>query len=237
MKTIENREQLLEAEKQRHAVRSYTDKPIDPTAVEKLEALSAQLSKEGNLNIQLILDDPAAFKSGMARFGSFENVRNCIAIGGAPAPDLEERAGYYGEQLVLLAQTLGLNTCWVGMTFNKSAVRSTFKLARGEKLVIVISLGYGTTQGSPHKVKDLSEICDEDTAEMPDWYRAGLESALLAPTAVNQQKFSFSRKGTTVTAKADPGALASLDFRRVDLGIVKFHFELGAGPENFTWGN
>jgi hypothetical protein len=30
--------------------------------------------------------------------------------------DLDEKVGYWGEQLVLLAQTLGLNTCWVGLS-------------------------------------------------------------------------------------------------------------------------
>ena len=30
---------------------------------------------------------------------------------------------------------------------------------------------------------------------MPDWFREGVVAALLAPTAVNQQKFFISRDG------------------------------------------
>lgn len=58
-----------------------------------------------------------------------------------------------------------------------------------------------------------------------------MESALLAPTAVNQQRFRFSLDGSTVTAVSTGGARS-----KVDLGIVKYHFEAAAGKENFTWG-
>ena len=67
---------------------------------------------------------------------------------------------------------------------------------------------------------------------MPDWFRKGMEAAQLAPTAVNQQKFLFTLSdGNTVTAKAIGGF-----YDKVDLGIVKYHFEIGAGKENFSWG-
>ncbi len=64
----------------------------------------------------------------------------------------------------------------------------------------------------------------------PQWYRDGVEAALLAPTAVNQQRFSFTRKDRQVRART------KLTFYgRMDLGIAKYHFELAAGKENFDW--
>ena len=60
---------------------------------------------------------------------------------GKKGPDLDEKCGYYGERLVLKAQQLGLNTCWVAMTYSK--VKTAFTVNSGEKLFIVISLGYG----------------------------------------------------------------------------------------------
>lgn len=57
-----------------------------------------------------------------------------------------------------------------------------------------------------------------------------MDAALLAPTAVNQQKFTFSRQGDRVTPRASLGF-----YSKIDLGIVKYHFELAAGRENFTW--
>ena len=65
---------------------------------------------------------------------------------------------------------------------------------------------------------------------MPDWFEKGVEAALLAPTAMNQQKFVFVRKGNAVSAKAKAGF-----YSKIDLGIVKYHFELGAGRDNFHW--
>ena len=60
--------------------------------------------------------------------------------------------------------------------------------------------------------------------------KKGVEAALLAPTAVNQQKFYLTLDGNKVKAKAGLGPCA-----KMDLGIVKYHFELGAGKENFEW--
>ena len=60
---------------------------------------------------------------------------------------------------------------------------------------------------------------------MPDWFKAGIEAALLAPTAVNQQKFTFTLDGDTPSV----GVSANGPFVRLDLGIVKYHFELGSG--------
>ena len=65
---------------------------------------------------------------------------------------------------------------------------------------------------------------------MPEWFRRGVQAALLAPTAMNQQKFTFTLQGDTVSAKAGTGF-----YSKVDLGIAKYHFEIGAGTENFRW--
>ena len=138
-----------------------------------------------------------------------------------------ERCGYYGELLVLKAQELGLNTCWAALTHG----RSKAVIGADEKEVIVIALGYGKTQGIEHKSKKLSDVSNI-SADAPVWFKRGVKAAILAPTAVNQQKFRFERKGNTVTAKA--GRIGPC--LKIDLGIVKCHFEIGAGKENFIWG-
>ena len=210
----------------RHSVRQYLDRPIPGEVRAALNARAAALNAEGGLNMQLIYDEPACFSSRLAHYGKFENANNYIALVGRKAPDLEERCGFYGEELVLEAQALGLNTCWVALTHG----RSRAAVAEGEREVILISLGYGRTPGSPRRSKaarDVSNLSDDS----PEWFRRGVEAALLAPTAVNQQKFRFERDGDRVMAKA--GQVGTQ--LKVDLGIVKCHFELGAGKENFTW--
>lgn len=214
----------------RHSVRQYLEKALDAETVQRLQEAVEQYNKEADLHIQLVTDEPKAFTGPMAKYGSFRGVSSYFVIAGKDAPDLDERGGYYGEKLVLLAQELGLNTCWVALTYSKKKAR--IELNEGERLVIVIALGYGETQGHERKTKPIEKLC-EVSGEMPDWFRRGMEAAQLAPTAVNQQQFCITLHGDgMVSAKALPGVC-----NKIDLGIVKCHFTLGAGEENFRWRN
>ncbi|MDO5324950.1 MAG: nitroreductase family protein [Clostridia bacterium] len=219
--------EMMEVMRARHSVRRYVDRPLPADVVDVLEAEIAACNREGEMHIQLVKDEPEAFSGFMARYGRFSGVRNYLALVGKKGPDLEEKCGYYGERLVLLAQSLGLNSCWVAMSYDRS--KAACKVDAGEKLCIVIALGYGATQGVPHKSKSVEQVMAAK-GEVPAWFRAGVEAALLAPTAVNQQKFKFALEDGAVAAKAGTGF-----YSRIDLGIVKYHFELGAGRENFRW--
>ena len=218
---------ILEAMKNRHSVRSYIDKLIDSEVLKALRAQIDTCNKESGLHIQLVTDEPNAFGGFMAHYGKFSGVKNYIALIGAKSADLHEKLGYYGERIVLKAQQLGLNTCWVALTFSKGKSKCT--IGKGEKLVCVISLGYGATQGVAHKSKPMETLCRLD-GTMPDWFKKGMEAALLAPTATNQQKFLFTLSGNIVKAEATGGF-----YSKMDLGIVKYHFEIGAGKDHFKW--
>lgn len=204
----------------RHSVRAYYDKAIDAKAVETLNECIEQCNKDGGLNIQLVLNEHEAFDGFMAHYGKFSGVSNYIALIGKKTKDLDEKLGYYGEKIVLLAQTLGLNTCWVAMTYKK--IKTAFKINKGEKLRLVIALGYGKSQGVAHKPKPIEKVCSIN-GDTPSWFVSGVRAALLAPTAMNQQKFFFSLKNGVVSVKAGKGF-----YTKVDLGIVKYHFELGS---------
>lgn len=218
--------ELIEAIQARHSVRQYTDKPLTEDILAVLNNEIDICNKESGLHIQLITNEPKAFNSFMAHYGKFSGVTNYIALIGKKSPDLDEKCGYYGERLVLLAQQLGLNTCWVALTYSK--IKSAFTTGKGEKLCVVIALGYGKTQGVPHKSKPMSEVMQ--AVNPPIWFQNGIKAALLAPTATNQQKFQFSLDGNRVSIKAGTGF-----YTKMDLGIVKYHFEIGAGTENFIW--
>lgn len=218
---------LKEAMKERHSVRQYKSQPLSTEAVSAMQAEIDACNHESGLHIQLVTDEPKAFDSFMAHYGKFKGVRNYIALIGKKDSELDEKCGYYGERLVLKAQQLGLNTCWVAMTYSK--VETAFSIDSGEKLCVVIAIGYGDTQGVPHKSKTFEEVVKTD-GQMPDWFRSGVETALLAPTAMNQQKFMFTLDGNKVTAKAGKGF-----YTKLDLGIVKYHFEIGAGKDVFQW--
>lgn len=215
---------LLKAIDERHSVRSYLDKPIEEEKRERLAAVIAECNKESGLHVQLITDEPKAFDSFMAHYGKFFGVKNYIALIGGKGAD--EKIGYYGEKIALTAQALGLNTCWVAMTYKK--IKTAFELNKGEKVYCVLSLGYGATQGAEHKVKTAEQVSVADNP--PEWFNRGVAAALKAPTAMNQQKFVFTYKNGKVEASAKFGF-----YSKIDLGIAKCHFELGAGKDNFEW--
>ncbi|MDO4942040.1 MAG: nitroreductase family protein [Lachnospiraceae bacterium] len=210
---------ILEIMRARHSVRQYREGKIESDKRQALEKLAKECNRASGLNIQLIFDEPKCFQGFMAHYGKFSGVENYIALVGKKGADLEEKAGYYGEKLVLKAQELGLNTCWVALTHGKCSA----KVRKGEKLICIIALGYGAVQGTEHKNKPLEQLCDcIDT--MPDWFSKGMEAVLLAPTAMNQQKFYFTMKNGKVYAKAGKGF-----YTKMDLGIVKYHFEAVTG--------
>ena len=220
---------LLEAIAARHSVRTYEDRALAGDVRAALLRCMEESAREGRLNIQLVEDDPSAFTGFLARYGRFRGVRDYIVLAGAKADDLDERVGYYGERIVLEAQRLGLNTCWVALTYTRNAER--IRLNEGERLRCVISIGYGTTQGRGHRIKSYDRVAWPARHEAPDWYVRGVEAALLAPTAVNQQQFRFRlMPGGGVQARARFGIYA-----RIDLGIVKYHFEVGAAPHSVEW--
>lgn len=221
--------EILEAMKARHSVRSYMDKRIPDEIVLQLQAEIDACNKEGGLHIQLVTGEPKAFDGMMAHYGKFSGVQNYIALIGKKSGDLEEKLGYYGERIALRAQMLELNTCWVALSFSKGITKKSCEIRQGEKLVCVLSLGYGATQGIAHRSKPIEVLCQAETP-MLDWFKAGMEAALLAPTAINQQKFMLTQQKDVVQAKSTGGF-----YCQVDLGIVKYHFEVGAGTENFHW--
>lgn len=217
---------ISECIKSRHSVRAYEDKPLSPDIVAKLEESISSANRDGSLSCRLIRNDKTIFDTILNHYGWFKNVSNVIVLAGKDAPDLEERTGYYGERIVLAATALGLGTCWVAGTYKKKNV----PVSAGEKLVCVIAVGYPMKPGKAHKSKSFSQVSITD-GPVPDWFKNGVESALLAPTAINQQKFCFVLEGSAVEAKIKGTGSAV----KVDLGIVKEHFEEGAGRENFHW--
>ncbi|MGN0182831.1 MAG: nitroreductase family protein [Candidatus Ornithomonoglobus sp.] len=220
--------ELIEAIKNRHSVRSYDERKIEGDVKKELLGFIEQCNRESGLHMQLVLDEPKAFGGFMAHYGKFSGVKNYIALIGKKGSDLDEKCGYYGEKVVLKAQQLGLNTCWVALTYSK--IKTAFQIDNGEKLCVVIAVGYGTTQGTAHRSKPIDSVINTADGASPAWFKAGTEAALLAPTAMNQQKFTFALNGNKVSAKAGAGF-----YSRLDLGIVKYHFEIGAGTENFRW--
>lgn len=211
---------VKEAMMERHSVRNYQDKAIESEKVQELNALIEECNKEGNLHIQLLEDAGNTFNRLLSKAMGLGSAPSVIACVGPDDDTLDERIGYYGEKIVILAQQLGLNTCWAG-TYNKKNVEANIE--KGERLAIVIAIGYGVNSGRVRKSKAIADVIQGNEAEMPEWFIEGVKMALLAPTAVNQQKFEIALNGDGYEV-IDKGGILS----KIDKGIVKYHFEVGS---------
>lgn len=224
---------LLEAIEARHSVRRYIDRPLTADIIEALQAKVDECNRDGNLHIQLVTDEPKGFSGGLA-YGTFSGVSNYLVMAGTRADDLDERIGYYGEQLVLLAQQFGLGSCWAGLTYRK--IKSAYSLADGEKIACMIAIGYPDDAGRNMKRKTAEQVSNASDAT-PEWFKQGVEAALKAPTAVNQQKFYLEylgMEGGVHQVRAKRG-FSMVGYTKMDLGIAKLHFEIGAGDAKFKW--
>ncbi len=220
----------LEALQSRHSVRKYQDRPLEANDIAALQDEIAKINKEGDLHMQLVLNERKAF-NGFLSYGSFSNVSNYIMVVGKKSESLEYRAGYFGEKLVLFAQTIGLNTCFVGLTYKK--VSGAFEVGSDEKTVLCIAVGYGEPDGfRTHKIKRPDQVSNV-TPDSPEWFKKGVDAALLAPTAINQQKFYFEYIPEDKVKPVKGTSIAG--YTKIDLGIAMYNFEIGAGRQNFHW--
>ena len=210
----------LDAIKNRHSVRNYEAKKIEADKVEKIRAKIEELNKEGNLHLQFMEDAGKTYNKLFNKVAGLGSAPSVIACVGIDDETLEQRVGYYGEKLVLFIQELGLNTCWAG-TFNQKNIGA--EVGDDEKLVISIAVGYGKDKGKPHKSKSPEQVI-EAKGDRPYWFNKGVDMALLAPTAINQQKFTIRLNEDESVDFVDKGGI----FSQVDLGIVRCHFEIGA---------
>ena len=218
---------IKEAVKQRHMVRKFTDKPIPADLAELLNARIAENNAAHGLNLKLVTGNSDGI-GGMAKMLLTKTVHSYIVLAGKDRADLDEKLGYCGADLCLYAQTLGLNTWWVGGMFSGKGAMKHLE-TKDVRVNGVIAIGYGQTQGVPHKSKTAAEISQYNGAA-PQWFLDGVEALLCAPTALNKQPYMVRGDGDRVSLTAGEGHFAGLD-----LGIGKYHFEVGAGKDNFQW--
>ena len=218
---------MIEAIKSRHSVREYEPRPLEESVVSDLWEVIEACKRDSGLNIQLVTGNPEVFDI-IARFGVIHGAETTVAFVTRDKTE-DERIGYWGQRIVLAAQQLGLNTCWAAMCSRR---RSKAVRAEGERVRLVIAVGYGKTQGKVRKTKSIEELSTVECGQRPAWFDASMEAAQLAPTAMNNQHFHITLRsdGKTVCIEAPHG---SLD--RIDLGIVKRNFEEAANELGAEW--
>lgn len=167
-----------------------------------------------------------------------------------PAGELAlEAVGYDFEKLVLYATNLGIGTCWLAATFNRSAFTSAIGVKENELFPAISPIGY------PAEKKSLTESMFRKTLksnQRKNWgelffkgnfntplteadageYALPLELLRLAPSATNKQPWRVvqSNGAYHFYAEIDPGNSDAnpVVIQRVDVGIGASHFHLAA---------
>lgn len=215
---------IKEAMKNRHSVRKYKNVNLSDEIVKKLNARIEENNKEYNLGIKLMINENKGI-STIAKLFLARGVKNYFILAGDESANLDERLGYCGADLMLYAQTLGLNSWYVGGMFN----RSVEQFVKGKKVIGIIAVGYGQVQGRAHKSKGADDVSEYE-GKAPEWFLKGVEASLLAPTALNKQDYFITGRENKVKIENSNGV-----FTGVNRGLIKYHFELGAGKDNFIW--
>lgn len=218
-KAVDNYEKEI---RERHSVRDYDDLALTQWQIDALNKLIKEINKETGLEFSLHTHEDI-FSHWILGYGIIKNCKNYLRFAGKSSESLLEKVGYYGEMLILKAQRLGLNTCWVGGTYRKKDVLGD----SSSTLVCVAALGVGKTEGTQSKSKPLSSYYEGEN--VPEWFLKGMEAVSLAPSAVNQKKWMFKYLGGKWVEAESHGK----HFNEVDLGIAKLHFELGSGKKVF----
>lgn len=236
--TIMNGESMNEIILHRKSQRSFTEEELKEELIQKIQDEIIEVNAESALEIEFVEDGSRAFSHFGKSYGLFKNVRSLLLLKGNPGQaHFREKIGYYGEKLLLFAESLGLGTCWVGGTFD----RESFSYPEEEHVQAVILLGYAAESGWKGRIlhsllpskKKPWEARIEGDAPYPKWVRQGMEAAALAPSALNKQKPVFHYHSGILTATVENRD----EMDMVDLGIAKCHFDAGVGCGHFVFGN
>ena len=225
----------VETIRERHSVREYDGNPLAQAEFDALGAVVKECARESGLDIQLVGDNPEVFNV-IARFGLIRGCRTHVAFvvddakaGDATRAAVDEVIGYWGQKIVLVAQDMGLNTCWCALCSRK---KSRAVVTPGKKVRLVIAVGHGKTRGFPRRTKSIGALSSVECAKAPAWFAAAMEAAQLAPTAMNNQNFKITllSDGKTVRIEAPQSGL-----NVIDEGIVRRNFEIAANEVGADW--
>ncbi len=250
---------IKETAENRKSIRTYTGAPLSAQDKEKINAFIEYLSTapspfEGKVRIRLfdISDDSEIKNAGT--YGVIKNAKTYLGVAAEKCATSEEAIGYTFEKLILFAQSLGLGTCWLGGTYNKSVFAKAMDVKENEFFHIVSPIGYPADK--THLINKIMRTAIKANSRKP-WKtmffdrnfdtpltenQAGdfaftLEITRLSPSACNKQPWRIVKDGNKFhfyekRELADENS--SFDIQKLDLGIAACHFELAAKEKELS---
>jgi len=244
---------MKKAIEQRRSVRNYNGETIT-NAHEQL--IQSYISNPENLKgifgnkSKIYLTKTEGQKS--EKIGTYGIIRNAPAYLVTVCETTKEAlvdCGYVFEKLVLYLESIGLNTCWIGGTFNRKKIKSQVEIGSNEMIPIISPVGYGAIKRSlvditfrkfakSDKRKDFDVMFfkgDFNHRIEDDSVRAIFELVRIAPSASNQQPWRVvigedGRAHFYIERTPDYGkGRLSYDIQMVDIGIAISHYEAMVG--------
>ena len=231
----------LAAVARRHSRRQFGATPVAAAELDAIEAVCSALRPYPDARVVLVRTPTLDVFTGA--IGSYGKVRGAphllVFLGDERADFADQHVGYTGEAAVLEATRLGLETCWVGGFFDAEKVARLVPLASGERAYAVSPLGHAVPEtglveramrgmAGAHKRRTVAEIAPGAGPEWPAWALAAVETARMAPSAVNRQPWRFRLDGDTLVVAKDNSRELPRVTKRLDCGIAMLHAELGA---------
>ena len=227
----------------RRSRRQFDTKPVDADTLATLSSICLEFRPTQHTRAELFDDPPESLYRGIVGpYGQIRGAPSFIAfIGDMSSPYVHEETGYTGEGIILEATALHLNTCWVGGFFNSQIATSFAGIGKKEKILAVTPVGYATEKqsieeklvtgfGLTHRRKKLSSmVTGLQETEWPEWVRAGIESARLAPSAINRQPWSFHVEANSIIVSVNRLGREFGIAKRLECGIAMLHIEIAAG--------
>ncbi len=244
--------------RRRFSCRSYIPKPIEPELKERLSNFLAG-SPTGPLGtgvrFELVSagENDSTVLKGLGTYGFIKGARGFIvgAVEKLENHNMEDY-GYLMERAVLFATDIGLGTCWLGGTFNKSGFARKISLKENEMLPAVVAVGYVADKrrwfdsfirrraGSDSRLPWTRLFFDRTFStglpvEVTDAFATPLEMVRLGPSASNRQpwrivrdnkQWHFYLQRTSGYADRNKTFFKLADMQRIDMGIAMCHFDL-----------
>jgi nitroreductase len=229
-------------EKRRSRRHFDASQPIEPDKLSTLDILCKHFVPFPDARSCLV-NEPIkdVFKGIIGSYGKIKDAPAFIAfIGNMDSASVQEAVGYTGEGIILEATALGLSTCWVGGFFKSESVSSLVEIKSNERVLAVTPVGYArrmesfeerlmTGFGRTHRRFPISSlISNQNQYSIPEWIRESIQSARLAPSAVNRQPWGFEVQDGSIAVYVRTGGLEFNVSKRLDCGIALLHIEVAA---------
>lgn len=245
------------AVRERYSVRNYDNKRILTEDIKnKITEFADGLENPLGPKIRIQWIEKSASSKG-EKLGTYGIIKGASTYIGVTVPDEEyapEAVGYDFEKIVLYAQSLGLGTCWLGGTFNRSGFTKVMDIKENELFPILSPIGYpagklSLTERIMRKAVKADDRLPWDNMFFLNDFNtplhegdAGelnypLEMVRLAPSAVNRQPWRIVVCGDYVHfyekhfSPVEPG---SVDMHRIDVGIAICHFHLAVEEQGMA---